>query len=83
MLFLAWALVGMIFGLIGSRLVRAKDKSLLSPVLLAISGAVIGGLLFNLFGTTSWTGINLHSLIVSMAGALVFLTAYYSIKQAY
>jgi uncharacterized membrane protein YeaQ/YmgE (transglycosylase-associated protein family) len=83
MLFLAWTLVGMIFGLVGSWAVRRRDKNLLSPVLFAISGAVIGGLLFNLFGTTSWSSINMHSMVVSMAGALVFLTAYYSIKQAY
>jgi uncharacterized membrane protein YeaQ/YmgE (transglycosylase-associated protein family) len=73
----------MIFGLVAGRVVRDKDKNLLSPVLLAISGAVISGLLFNLFGTTSRTSINIYSLVVSMAGALVFLTTYYSIKQAY
>jgi hypothetical protein len=30
----------MIFGLVAGRVVRDKDKNLLSPVLLAISGAV-------------------------------------------
>lgn len=84
MLFLAWTLVGMILGLVWGRIItKGRDESLPSLILLAISGAVIGGLLFTLFGTTSWTKINAYCMVVSTAGALVFLAAYHSIKQVY
>jgi uncharacterized membrane protein YeaQ/YmgE (transglycosylase-associated protein family) len=83
MLFLAWTIVGTIFGVIWSRLIKSEGENLFSPLLLAISGAIIGGLLFTLFGTTSWTKIDIYNLVVSTAGALVFLSAYYSIKQIY
>ncbi|MCI0336751.1 MAG: GlsB/YeaQ/YmgE family stress response membrane protein [Acidobacteria bacterium] len=84
MLFLAWTIVGMISGAIWSLLNKDRRNESFGPtILLAICGAVLGGLLFTLFGTTSWTVINIYNLLVPMAGAIIFLAAYNSIKQAY
>ncbi|MEK7831037.1 MAG: hypothetical protein AAB401_08125 [Acidobacteriota bacterium] len=52
-------------------------------MLLAVTGAMVGGVFFMLFGTTTWTSVNSYSLVVSMFGALTFLVVYRSIKQAY
>lgn len=82
MLFLIWIVLGMILGSIWIGLTRkdASENAALA-ILLGICGAVLGGMLFTLFGTTSWTMVNLYNLTVAMAGALVFLMAYHSIKQ--
>jgi uncharacterized membrane protein YeaQ/YmgE (transglycosylase-associated protein family) len=40
---------------------------------------MIGGYLFNLFGASGVTGLNLYSLLVAVIGAVVFLIVYHAI----
>jgi predicted lipid-binding transport protein (Tim44 family) len=42
-----------------------------------IVGAIVGGLLFSLFGATGITGFNLYSLIVAVIGSVVVLWLYH------
>ncbi len=42
-------------------------------VIVGIIGAVLGGVLFNLFGNAGVTGFNLYSLVVATLGAVVLL----------
>ena len=42
-------------------------------VIVGIIGAVLGGVLFNLFGNAGITGFNLYSLVVATLGAVVLL----------
>ena len=44
--------------------------------ILGIVGAIAGGFVFNLFGASGVTGLNLYSLVVSVVGALIFLWIY-------
>jgi len=44
-------------------------------------GAIVGGWLFNLFGMTGVTGLNIYSLIVAVVGAVVFLVVYHAIRR--
>ncbi len=60
---------------------RNSPEKFASAKLMAVNGAVTGGLLFTLFGTTGWTMVNVYNLVVSIAGALTFLAAYHSVKQ--
>ena len=84
MLFLIWTIVGMSLALIWHWLFGPRNTGQAArQLLLAVTGAVVGGVLFMLFGTTNWTSVNSYSLVVSMFGALTFLAAYRSIKQAY
>jgi uncharacterized membrane protein YeaQ/YmgE (transglycosylase-associated protein family) len=46
---------------------------------LGVVGAFIGGYLFNLFGASGVTGLNLYSLLVAVIGAVVFLVVYHAI----
>jgi uncharacterized membrane protein YeaQ/YmgE (transglycosylase-associated protein family) len=48
-------------------------------ILLGIVGAVVGGWLFNAFGMTGVTGINIYSLLVAVVGAVVFLVIYHAL----
>ena len=79
MSFLAWIVLGLIAGFIGSKLVNKTGEGLIREVLLGIVGAIVGGFLFNLFGASGVTGLNLYSLFVAVVGAVIFLVVYHAI----
>lgn len=82
MLFLIWTIVGIGLALLWHWLVGPRETTQASrQLLLAVTGAVVAGVLFMLFGTANWASVNSYSLVVSLAGALTFLAAYHSLKQ--
>ena len=81
MSFVAWIVLGLVAGFIGSKLVNRTGEGLIRDVLLGVVGAIIGGYLFNLFGASGVTGLNLYSLLVAVVGAVVFLIVYHTIVR--
>jgi len=79
MSFIAWIVLGLIAGFIGSKLVNHTGEGLIRDVLLGVVGAIIGGYLFNVFGAPGVTGLNLYSLVVAVVGAVVFLIVYHAL----
>ncbi|MFZ0501804.1 MAG: GlsB/YeaQ/YmgE family stress response membrane protein [Steroidobacteraceae bacterium] len=79
MSFLAWIILGLIAGFVGSKIVNKRGDGLLRDILLGVIGAVVGGWLFNMFGATGVTGLNLYSLLVAVVGAVVVLVIYHAI----
>ena len=79
MSFVAWIVLGLVAGFIGSKLVNKTGEGLIRDVLLGVVGAFVGGYLFNLFGAPGVTGLNLYSVLVAVVGAVVFLIAYHAI----
>jgi uncharacterized membrane protein YeaQ/YmgE (transglycosylase-associated protein family) len=79
MSFIAWIVLGLIAGFIGSKLVNHTGEGLIRDVLLGVVGAIIGGYLFNVFGAPGVTGLNLYSLLVAVVGAVVFLIVYHAL----
>jgi uncharacterized membrane protein YeaQ/YmgE (transglycosylase-associated protein family) len=79
MSFIAWIVLGLIAGFIGSKLVNHTGEGLIRDVLLGVVGAFIGGYLFSLFGASGVTGLNLYSLLVAVVGAVVFLVVYHAV----
>ena len=79
MSFLAWIVLGLVAGFIGSKLVNKTGEGLIRDILLGIVGAIVGGYLFNLFGEPGVTGLNLYSVLVAVVGAVVFLIVYHAI----
>jgi uncharacterized membrane protein YeaQ/YmgE (transglycosylase-associated protein family) len=79
MSFVAWIVLGLVAGFIGSKLVNHTGEGLIRDVLLGVVGAFIGGYLFTLFGASGVTGLNLYSLLVAVVGAVVFLIVYHAI----
>ncbi len=72
---LAWIVVGAIAGWLASLLVRGGGVGLIGMIIIGIIGALVGGWLstsvFNLPYTV--TGINLITIAVATAGAIVVL----------
>jgi uncharacterized membrane protein YeaQ/YmgE (transglycosylase-associated protein family) len=78
---IAWIVLGLIAGFIGSKLVNKTGEGFFLDIALGIVGAVIGGWLFSLFGMQGVTGLNIYSLIVTVIGAVVFLVVYHAIRR--
>jgi len=75
---LAWVVLGLIAGFIGSKLVNKTGEGVILDVVLGVVGAVVGGWLFNMFGAHGVTGLNLYSLVVAVIGAVLVLVLYHA-----
>lgn len=78
MSFLAWIVLGLVAGFIGSKLVNKRGEGLFLDIILGIVGAVIGGWLFTAMGASGVTGVNLYSLFVAVVGSILFLVIYHA-----
>ena len=74
---IGWIVLGLIAGFIASKIVDARGQGLMLDIVLGIVGAVVGGLLFSVFGASWVTGFNIYSLIVAIIGSVVVLWLYH------
>jgi len=79
MSFLAWIILGLIAGFIGSKIVNKTGEGFFLDIILGIVGAVVGGWLFTLLGAHGVTGFNLYSVFVAVIGAIVVLVLYHAL----
>jgi uncharacterized membrane protein YeaQ/YmgE (transglycosylase-associated protein family) len=79
---LAWIVLGLVAGFIGSKIVNKSGEGFFLDIILGIVGAVVGGWVFSLVGASGVTGLNIYSLVVAVIGAIVVLVAYHAIKKA-
>lgn len=82
MSFIAWIVLGLLAGFIGSKIVNKRGEGLIMDILLGVVGAFVGGWLFNRFGAAGVSGLNLYSLLVAVVGAIVVLVVYHTIRRA-
>ena len=78
---LAWIVLGLIAGFIGSKLVNKRGEGLMLDIILGIVGAVIGGFIFQAFGASGVTGLNIYSLLVAVVGAVIVLVVYHAVLR--
>lgn len=79
---LAWIVLGLIAGFIGSKIVNKSGEGLIMDIVLGIIGAVVGGWLFNTIGHAGITGFNLYSMFVAVIGAVVVLLIFHAVRRA-
>ena len=82
MLILAWIVLGLIAGFIGSKLVNKTGEGVILDIVLGVVGALVGGYLFSIFGAHGVTGLNLYSLFVAVIGAMVVLLVYHAVRES-
>lgn len=78
---LAWLLLGLVPGFIGSKLVNKRGEGLLLDIILGIVGAVVGGYVFTLFGASGVNGFNVYSLFVAVIGSVLVLVIYHAVVR--
>lgn len=76
---IAWLVLGLIAGFIGSKIVNRRGEGLIRDIILGIVGAFVGGFIFQFFGAAGVTGLNLYSMIVAVIGSVVVLVLYHAI----
>ena len=79
MSFLAWIVLGLIAGFLGSKIVNKTGEGFFLDIILGIIGSVVGGWLFSMFGAQGVTGLNIYSLIVAVIGAVIVLMIYHAL----
>lgn len=77
---IAWLVLGLISGFIGSKIVDKHGAGLLGNIVVGIVGAFVGGYLFQLFGSRGVTGLNLWSIVVAVAGSVALLLAFNAVR---
>ena len=76
---IAWLIVGLIAGFIGSKIVNKTGEGIILDIVLGIVGAMVGGFLFNMFGEQGVNGINVYSILVAVIGAVIVLLLYHAV----
>ena len=79
MSFLAWIVLGLIAGFIGSKVVNKSGEGFFLDIILGIVGAVVGGWVFSLVGGHGVNGVNLYSIVVAAIGAILVLMIYHAL----
>ncbi|MBW9116659.1 GlsB/YeaQ/YmgE family stress response membrane protein [Rhizobium cauense] len=77
---IAWIILGLIAGFIGSKIVNKSGAGMLMDIVLGIVGAIVGGVIFSFFGASGVTGLNIYSLVVAVIGAVVVLWLYHAVS---
>ena len=81
-LFVAWAVLGLAAGYIGSQLANRRGKGVLPDIILGLVGALAGGWSYYAFGPPSVNGLHLYSHFAAVIGSLVLLLPYYALRRA-
>ena len=76
---LAWVVLGLVAGFIGSKLVNKRGEGLILDIVLGIVGAIAGGFVFNALGAPGVSGLNLYSLFVAVVGSALLLVLYHAV----
>src|SRR5438105_2076786 len=77
--FVAWIVIGLVIGFIGSKILNKTGRSLGRDCLIGIVGAFISGFLANLLGKPGGPGLDIYSLVVAAVGAVVFMIVYHAL----
>ena len=75
---IVWLALGLMAGFFVSKLANQRREALLLDIVLGMTGAVGGGLLFQKFGMAGAPGVNLDSILASAAAATVVLFIFYA-----
>jgi uncharacterized membrane protein YeaQ/YmgE (transglycosylase-associated protein family) len=81
MSFLAWIILGLIAGFVGSKIVNKTGEGIFLDIILGIVGAIVGGWVFSLVGGHGVTGLNIYSMFVAVIGAIIVLVIYHALVR--
>ena len=78
---LAWVVLGLLAGFIGSKIVNKRGEGLMLDIVLGIVGAIAGGFVFNALGAPGVSGLNFYSLFVAVVGSVLLLVLYHAVVR--
>jgi uncharacterized membrane protein YeaQ/YmgE (transglycosylase-associated protein family) len=77
--FVAWIVIGLVTGFIGSKILNKTRRGLGRDCLIGIVGAFVSGFLTNLLGKSGGSNQDFYSLVVAAVGAVVFMFVYHAL----
>jgi uncharacterized membrane protein YeaQ/YmgE (transglycosylase-associated protein family) len=78
---IATIVVGLIAGLLASRVMKAETSAMVD-IFLGIAGSIVGGWITSLLlGVDLVSGFNLTSILVAFGGAVLVIVIYRAIKK--
>lgn len=75
-----WIIFGGIAGWIASMIMKTND-GILMDIVIGIVGAIIGGWIMSLIGSSSVTGFNLYSFLVAILGAIILIAIVKALRR--
>jgi uncharacterized membrane protein YeaQ/YmgE (transglycosylase-associated protein family) len=81
MSFLAWIVLGLLAGFLGSKIVNKSGEGVFLDIILGIVGAIVGGWIFTTFGASPVNGVNIYSLVVAVIGSVVVLMLWHALRR--
>jgi uncharacterized membrane protein YeaQ/YmgE (transglycosylase-associated protein family) len=78
---LAWIVLGLLAGFIGSKIVNKRGEGMMLDIVLGIVGAIAGGFVFNALGAPGVSGLNFYSLFVAVVGSVLLLVLYHAVAR--
>ncbi len=78
---ITWAIIGLIAGSLAGLLVRGRDFSILTDIIVGLVGAFVGGFVFSLLKIpapsflTDWVAAHYFDIVVAFIGAVLVLLA--------
>ena len=79
---IAWIVLGLIAGFIASKIVNKTGDGIFLDIILGVIGSVVGGWLFQTFGLSGVTGLNIYSILIAVVGAIVVLLVYHALVRS-
>ena len=76
MTILVWLILGLIAGWLASLLMGSGGYGLIGDIVVGILGAVVGGWLASMFLGLDVTGLNLTSVAIAVAGAIILIAIF-------
>jgi uncharacterized membrane protein YeaQ/YmgE (transglycosylase-associated protein family) len=77
----AWIALGLIAGLLGSKIVNRQGKGVFVDITLGIVGALVGGYLYTSLGHGPSSGFNLYSALAAATGAVLVLLVNHGLRR--
>ena len=79
---IAWIILGLIAGFIASKLVNKTGEGIVLDIVLGIAGALVGGFITNnVLNIGDVNGLNIHSIVIAVVGAVIVLVIYHALRR--
>lgn len=78
---IAWLVLGLVAGFIGSKLVNKQGEGMAMDIVLGIVGAVVGGFIAQFAGFSGITGLNVYSILIAIVGSVIVLVLYHAVAR--
>ena len=78
---IAWIILGLIAGFIGSKLVNKTGSGILLDIVIGIVGAIVGGWIGAKLGLGGVNGLNIWSILLAVVGAVIVLLVYNAVAR--